>query len=176
MSTIKPEAAPTPVTYPDAELVHDVTQFLYYESELLDAWNLREWFALFTPDCQYLIPATDRPAGNPGLDLFFVNDDYFLLSQRVEAIMDGTAWTESPRSITKRIVSNVRVRTNDDGSLDVKFNLVVYRSALERLDVYPAEVELLLLRGGHAGFEIRLRRSTLALAQLRPHGRVSIIL
>ena len=175
------DGAPEAVVWGDASLIHDVTQFLYYESELLDAWRLDEWFSLFTPDCMYLVPTTDRPSGDPDSDLFFVRDDWFLLSQRVAAIMEGTAWTESPRSITKRIIANVRARTvpEADGSGDaiaVKFNFVVYRSALTTLDVYPGECELTLLRGGHAGFEIRYRRSTLALAQLRPQGRVSVIL
>ena len=168
------------VVWGDADLVHDVSQFLFYESELLDAWRLDEWFSLFTPDCTYLVPSTDRPDGDPETDLFFVRDDWFLLSQRVAAIMDGTAWTESPRSITKRIINNVRAQTITaaDGSSEVeaRFNFVVYRSALANLDVYPGECRLTLVRGGHAGFEIRHRRSTLALAQLRPHGRVSVIL
>ena len=168
------------VVWGDADLIHDVSQFLFYESELLDAWRLDEWFSLFTPDCTYLVPSTDRPDGDPETDLFFVRDDWFLLSQRVAAIMDGTAWTESPRSITKRIISNVRAQTIDaaDGSSEVeaRFNFVVYRSAMANLDVYPGECRVTLVRGGHAGFEIRHRRSTLALAQLRPHGRVSVIL
>jgi hypothetical protein len=33
-----------------------------------------------------------------------------------------------------------------------------------------------LVRGGRAGFEIIERRAVLALDQLRPHGRVSILL
>ena len=180
------DGGPATVVWGDAALIHEVTQFLYYESELLDSWRLNEWFTLFTPDCIYLVPSTDRPFGDPDTDLFFVRDDWFLLSQRVEAIMDGTAWTESPRSITKRIVSNVRAQIVEgvegaegcDGTetIEVKFNFVVYRSALSTLDVYPGECRLTLVRGGHAGFEIRLRRSVLALAQLRPHGRVSVIL
>ena len=174
------EGVAEPIEWGDAALVHDVSQFLYYESELLDAWRLDAWFSLFTPDCIYLVPSTDRPDGDPETDLFFVRDDWFLLSQRVSAIMDGTAWTESPRSITKRIISNVRAQTIEgDGGAEeiaVKFNFVVYRSAMANLDIYPGECRLTLVRGGHAGFEIRFRRSTLALAQLRPHGRVSVIL
>lgn len=171
------EGVAEPVVWGDAALVHDVTQFLYYESELLDAWRLDEWFSLFTPDCIYLVPSTDRPDGDPELDLFFVRDDWFLLSQRVAAIMDGTAWTESPRSITKRIISNVRAQAiHGNDEVAVKFNFVIYRSAMANLDIYPGESRLTLMRGGHAGFEIRYRRSTLALAQLRPHGRVSVIL
>jgi p-cumate 2,3-dioxygenase subunit beta len=170
------EGIVAPIVWADATLIHEVSQFLFYESELLDGWRLDEWFALFTPDCQYLVPATDRPDGDADIDLFFVRDDWFLLSQRVSAIMDGTAWTESPRSITKRIVSNIRAHSNDDGSISVKFNFLVSRSTAASLDFYPGECQLTLVRGGHAGFEIKFRRSTLALAQLRPHGRVSVIL
>lgn len=173
---ISPESVAARIEWGDAALIHEVSQFLYYESELLDGWKLHDWLALFTPDALYLVPTTDRPLGDPDRDLFFVRDDYFLLSQRVESIMNGTAWTESPRSITKRIISNVRARTVSESEVTVKFNFVVYRSALANLDVYPGEVEMTLLRGGHAGFEIKYRRSTLALAQLRPHGRVSVIL
>jgi p-cumate 2,3-dioxygenase subunit beta len=169
-------AVSAPAQTADARLSREVELFLYYEAELLDEWRLREWFALFTPDCEYLVPATDRPLGDPEYDLFFVRDDWFLLSQRVDAMMDGTAWTESPHSITKRIVSNVLASHNADGSIAVTANFVVYRSALAQLDVYPGSYRMRLLRGGSAGFEIQSRRSTLALAQLRPHGRVSVIL
>jgi p-cumate 2,3-dioxygenase subunit beta len=165
-----------PVAWADAALVNEVSQFLYYESDLLDRWQLHEWFSLFTPDCQYLVPSTDRPDGDADLDLFFVRDDWFLLSQRVAAIMDGTAWTESPRSITKRLITNIRAHIEDDGRILASFNFLITRSAMSTLDMYPGSCQLTLVRGGRAGFEIRLRRSTLALAQLRPHGRVSVIL
>lgn len=160
----------------DPALSREVELFLYHDAQLLDEWRLREWFALFTPDCEYLVPATDRPDGDAERDLFFVRDDWFLLSQRIDAMTDGSAWTESPHSTTRRIVSNVMATTNDDGSIDVHANFVVYRSALANLDVYPGYYRMRLLRGGSAGFEIQLRRSTLSLAQLRPHGRVSVIL
>ena len=154
----------------------EVEAFLYRDAELLDNWRLREWFERFTPDCHYLIPTTDRPDGDPSHDLFFVYDDYFLLSQRVEAMMNGTAWAESPHSITRRMISNVQAEEVAPDEIHVKANFVIYRSSLAQLDVYPGSYDMTLLRGGASGFEIRHRRSTLAMAQLRPHGRVSIIL
>jgi p-cumate 2,3-dioxygenase subunit beta len=175
MSTDDVAVAAPPQTA-DPALSREVELFLYYEAELLDAWKLREWFALFTPDCEYLVPSTDRPDGDAEYDLFFVRDDWFLLSQRVDAMDGGTAWTESPHSITKRMVSNVLASYNADGSIAVSANFVIYRSALANVDVYPGSYRMRLLRGGSAGFEIQMRRSTLALAQLRPHGRVSVIL
>jgi len=167
---------PTPITYPSAALRHEVETFLLYEAQLLDEWRLPEWLDLFTPDCRYLVPSTDVPHGDPDTDLFFIRDDYFLLRQRVEALMNGTAWAESPHSTTHRMISNVQPVENVPGTVDVKANFLIHRSSGARLDVYPGRYDLTLLRGGHAGFEIQFRRAVLAMEQLRPHGRVSIIL
>jgi hypothetical protein len=103
-----------PVVYGSPELLQEVVSFLAYESELLDEWRLQEWLELFTHDANYLVPATDRPDGDPDEDLFFVRDDRFLLSQRVAALADGTAWTENPHSTTHRMISNVRARVLDE--------------------------------------------------------------
>ena len=169
-------AISAPAQTADPVLSREVEMFLYHDAQLLDEWRLREWFALFTPDCEYLVPATDRPAGDPEHDLFFVRDDWFLLSQRVDAMTNGSAWAESPQSVTRHIVSNVLASTNADCSIAVSANFVIYRSALAKLDVYPGFYKMRLLRGGTAGFEIQSRRSTLSMAQLRPQGRVSVIL
>ena len=168
MSGVDTPGVAAPAQAADPVLSREVEMFLYHDAALLDAWRLREWFALFTPDCEYLVPATDRPAGDPEHDLFFVNDDWFLLSQRVDAMTDGSAWAESPQSVTRHIVSNVLASTNDDGSIAVSANFVIYRSALAKLDVYPGYYQMRLLRGGPAGFEIQSRRSTLSMAQGQP--------
>jgi p-cumate 2,3-dioxygenase subunit beta len=173
--------APTPVSTtpagrPDPELSREIELFLYDDAELLDTWQLREWYARFTPDAEYLVPTTDRPEGDPELDLFFVRDDWFLLGQRVDAMLNGSAWAESPRSTTRHLVSNVRAWSMPDDTIEAAANFVVYRSVLDRLDVYPGSYRMTLVRGGAGGFEIKRRRSTLSMAQLRPHGRVSVLL
>lgn len=154
----------------------EVEDFLYFDADLLDRWELREWFANFTPDSHYLIPSTDRPDGDPATDLFLIRDDWFLLSQRVDALMTGTAWTESPQSTTHRMISNVRAVENDDGTISAKANVLAHRSRAGRLDAYPAHLSLQLVRGGANGFEITERVAVLAMEQLRPHGRLSILL
>ncbi|MFV0260222.1 MAG: aromatic-ring-hydroxylating dioxygenase subunit beta [Acidimicrobiales bacterium] len=153
-----------------------VEEFLYHDAELLDTWRLREWFERFSLDCRYHIPTTDRPDGDPTHDLSFVWDDWFLLSQRIESILDGTAWAESPRSTTHRTVANVRAWEHDDGTIEARANLVVHRSAGSRLDVYPAFLNLTLLPTSTGSFEIRYRQAVLALQELRPHGRLSVLL
>lgn len=159
-----------------ADLQREVEDFLFHEAELLDAWRLDEWLALFTDDCLYLVPSTDKPDGDPDRDLFLVRDDHFLLSQRVHAILDGTAWAESPRSTTLRTVSNVRTVVLDDGSVEARAAFVVHRSRAGRTDVFPGRLTLRLVRDGDNAFRIQHRRAVLALEELRPHGRVSIIL
>jgi p-cumate 2,3-dioxygenase beta subunit len=105
-----------------------------------------------------------------------VRDDWFLLSQRVAALLDGTAWAESPPSTTHRMISNVRVVDRGDDEFEVTANLLVHRSSAGRLDAYPAFLALVLLRSADGGFLIRERRAVLAMEELRPHGRLSIIL
>jgi p-cumate 2,3-dioxygenase beta subunit len=153
-----------------------VEDFLFFEADLLDRWQLDEWLALWTDEVTYLIPATDRPDGDPFQDLFLVQDDRFLLEQRVHSLLTKTAWAESPHSTTRRIISNVRAHHIGDGAVDARANFVIYRSRRSTVDVYPGRYELLLERGGPAGFRLRTRKAILSLEELRPHGRVSFIL
>lgn len=168
-------ATPGP-TGTDLDLIREVESFLAYDSELLDEWRLTEWLDLFTPDCRYLVPTTDRPDGDPHDDLFFIRDDHFLLRERVTALLDGTAWTESPHSTTHRMISNVRAEVQGDGQVRARANLLVHRARAGQMDSYPAHLFLLLTRGGRFGFQIVERKAVLAMQQLRPHGRVSILL
>ncbi len=154
----------------------EIEAFLYNDADLLDRWQLKEWFEQFTPDCHYFVPSTDRPDGNPDEDLYFVRDDWFLLSQRVDALLGGTAWAESPQSTTHRMISNVRVEELGNDELEVKANVLVHRSRGSRLDAFPAFLTLLLQRSTHGGFLIRERRAVLAMEELRPHGRLSILI
>lgn len=153
-----------------------VEEFLIFEADLLDSWKLEEWLALFTEECSYLIPATDRPGGDPFTDLFLVQDDRFLLEQRVDSLMTRTAWAESPHSTTRRLVTNVRATHLGEGAVEVRANFLVTRARQATVDLYPGHYEMLLEAGGPAGFRIRMRKAVLALEELRPHGRVSIIL
>lgn len=158
------------------ELRLSVEDFLYHEAELLDRWELEDWLGLWTEEITYLIPSTDRPEGDPLHDLFFVQDGRFIMEQRIASMVKGSAWAESPHSTTRRIISNVRVAPVDEGSVEVRANFVVYRSQRSTLQVFPGHADYLLEIGGPAGFRIRMKKATLDLEELRPHGRVAIIL
>jgi p-cumate 2,3-dioxygenase subunit beta len=160
----------------DSPLQREVEQFLFAEAELLDEWRLHEWLELFAPEGQYLIPTTDKPDGDPSRDLFLVQDDRFLLQQRVNSLLTRSAHAEYPHSLTRRIVSNVRASQADDATVDVAANVVVFRSRAGTVHTYVAHYRHVLLRGEDGGFQFLIRKSILDLDALRPHGKVSIIL
>lgn len=161
-------------TVSDAEL-RALERFLYEEADLLDRWQLHEWLELFAAEASYQIPSTDLPDGDPETDLFLVQDDRFLLEQRVNSLLTRAAHAEYPHSRTRRIVGNVRAR--DDGDdVECRANFAVFRVRAGTLDTYVGEYRHRMRRRDDGGYQFLLRKAVLDLDALRPHGKVSIIL
>ena len=153
----------------------EAEDFLFKEAALLDAWRLEEWANLFTEDGEYLIPATDAPDGAPGTSLYLVYDDRHRLGERAKRLLKKTAHAESPRSRTRHMSSNVMVAEADGAVMPVFCNFVVFRSRMEKTDIYPGHAEYRLVRGSD-GLRIRSKKAILDIDVLRPQGKVSIIL
>jgi p-cumate 2,3-dioxygenase beta subunit len=156
-------------------LRNQVETFLFQEAELLDSWRLHEWLDLFSEEGRYLVPATDLPDGDPRNDLFLIQDDRFLLEQRVNSLLTRSAHAEYPHSRTRRLIANVRASENEDGRLDVQANFAVYRSRNGIFDTYVGHYRHVLERSGDS-FRFLVRKAVLDLDALRPQGKVSIIL
>lgn len=154
----------------------DVEEFLYHEAELLDQWKLPEWLALFTDDASYEVPCTDLPADASSEDsLFYIADDRFRLGERVKRLMKKTAHSEYPHSRTRRMVGNVRIRPQADGTLEVGSVFTTYRTKDGITDLYfGSAIHHLVPQDG--GLRIRSKRCLLDGDGLRPSGRLSIIL
>jgi p-cumate 2,3-dioxygenase beta subunit len=94
----------------DSGLIAAVAQFLYDEAALLDEWRLDEWLALFHPEeAAYVIPSPEDHSDDPATTLHLVNDSMRTLAGRVTRLKSKHAHAESPRSRTRRRISNVRV-------------------------------------------------------------------
>ena len=158
-----------PLARPEAE------DFLFKEAALLDAWRLEEWANLFTEDGEYLIPATDAPDGAPGTSLYLVYDDRHRLGERAKRLLKKTAHAEQPRSRTRHMSSNVMVAEAEGRVTPVFCNFEVFRSRMEKTDIYPGHAEYRLVRGSD-GLLIRSKKAILDIDVLRPQGKVSIIL
>jgi len=117
---------------------HEIEQFYYYESALLDEHRYDEWIELFTDDVHYFMPIrrtmTRRQLGReftkPG-EMAFFDDDKELLRTRVEKLSTGTAWAEDPPSRTRHLITNVRVEDTDESELVVHSNFYLYRTRLK---------------------------------------------
>jgi p-cumate 2,3-dioxygenase beta subunit len=153
----------------------EIEDFLFLEADLLDAWRLDEWLELFAEDGRYEIPATDLPDGDPAKHLFIVADSMPVLRGRVQRLKSVAAYSESPRSKTRRIVGNVRVIAVDGDAVTAAANFIVQRVKNDTADSYCGRYDL-LLRRTEGGLRFVRRRAVLDLDALRPQGRVSFIL
>ncbi|MGQ3057734.1 MAG: aromatic-ring-hydroxylating dioxygenase subunit beta [Nevskia sp.] len=153
-----------------------VEDFMFLEAEMLDEWRLKEWLTLFTMDATYNVPATDvAPNASPDSSLFYVADDRFRLEQRVERLLKRTAHAEFPRSKTRHLVSNVRIRSRSDSELDVGAAVLTFRTKMGLTETYIGSYRYrLVVDDGR--LLIREKRCVLDMDGLKPNGRISIIL
>jgi p-cumate 2,3-dioxygenase beta subunit len=150
----------------------EAEDFLFHEAALLDEWKVKEWAALFTDDGEYMIPSTDDPHADPRTTLFLVFDDRHRLEERGKRLMSKAAHAEFPHSRTVHSYSNVRVA---EGVTARHSSAAPSASPATRAgeQFYPGAA--VPPAPGRWRFRIHLNRCELAL-EVRPHGKVSIIL
>ena len=68
-------------------------------------------------------------------EMAFFDDDKAFLAARIERLRSSLAHAEQPPSRMRYIVSNVEIEEAGDDELDVRCNLLVYQSRLERTEV-----------------------------------------
>lgn len=161
------EAAPTRAECED---------FLYHEAALLDAWQLDDWFALFAQGATYEVPtAGSADDVDSSESLFYIADDYDRLRHRVERLKKPGAHSEWPRSDSARLISNVRIVQQSGSSVSVACTFVTYRAKGGVTDVFFGH-HLIGLKRIDGRLKITSKRTLLDMNNLRPNGRVSIIL
>ena len=154
----------------------DVEAFLFEEAALLDAWRLDEWLALLCDDAHYLVPPNDVPDGDYRSTLFTIADDIGRIRGRIKRLKSSEAHAESPKSRTRRMISNVRITERAEGEIVAEANFVVYRFRRnERIGEYVGHY-VFRLRLTEAGFKIAERRAILDCEELGALGSVSFIL
>lgn len=131
----------------DVGVHHELSQFLYFEAELLDDLRFEEWLALFASDLRYRIPIrTNRllrernhSLSAPG-ELHLFDDDKESLSWRVAQLVSDRHWAEDPPSRTRHLVANVRAAERNDGAFAVRSNFLCYRNRLaDEVDLWAGE-------------------------------------
>lgn len=109
----------------------EVHHFLVAEAELLDDRRFEEWLELFTDDVHYTAPMRVHRK-NPAPDVIEANllfdENKASLGLRVKRLYTDVAWAEDPPSLTRRLVTNIRVTPAAEDELAVKSNLLLFRS------------------------------------------------
>jgi p-cumate 2,3-dioxygenase beta subunit len=168
------ELAESPARVSDRERIED---FLFAEAEMLDAWKLTEWSALFTDDGRYEVAplgVDDPETLNPAEILFLIADDTTRIEQRAVRLLKKTAHAEYPRSRTRHMVSNIRIDRDGDDILTSSV-FVVYRVRRAEVMTYMGRY-LHRLREVDGALRIVSKRACLDLEALKPQGTLSIIL
>lgn len=153
----------------------EVERFLFDEAELLDTWALEEWLGLLEPGATYVVPATDRPGGDPSRDQMLISDDHAQIQARVKRLLSRNAHAENPRSRTRRFISNVRIVAEDASSITVTASFMVHRFKERRSAVYVGQYRHVLATTPE-GLRFRSRTAVLDLETLADEGRISFIL
>jgi p-cumate 2,3-dioxygenase beta subunit len=153
-----------------------VEQFLAEEAYLLDTGQLQQWLELFTPDAQYIVPATDCADDDPLRAMVYINDDFHHLEGRVRRLLGRHAHRERPSSRTRRLITNVRLTEVSQGAIAFEASFVVYRVRDEIMAPFVGRYRYQLLREPSGRFRIRYRQAVLDQDRLSDNAAISIIL
>ena len=153
-----------------------VEQFVAEEANLLDTWRLEEWLELFTPDAQYIVPATDCPDADPLRAMVYINDDFHHLQGRVKRLMSRHAHREFPSSRTRRLITNVRLTAVSPEEVGFEASFIVYRTRNDIMAPFVGLYRYQLVRLPQGRFQIRNRRAELDHERINDHAAISIIL
>jgi 3-phenylpropionate/cinnamic acid dioxygenase small subunit len=125
-------------------LLHEVSDFLYREAELLDERRYQEWLALLADDVRYWMPMRrnvkygddGREFTRDATDINWFDEGKDTLTRRVRQIETGIHWAEEPVSRISHLVSNVQLieatpSEEDAREVTVKCRFLIYRNRVE---------------------------------------------
>ena len=141
------------------DLLREVEQFLFAEAELLDSWQIGEWFQLFTQDCRYWVPSnTDDQDPEAAVSLIY--DDWSGLRDRMARLLSPLVFSQQPRARTRRLISNVRLGSVREDEVEASSNFLLYEVRLTHERVLAGRLEHVLQRQG-TGWRIRKKKVAL---------------
>ncbi len=132
-----------------------IEEFLFHEARLIDEHRYDEWLALWTEDCLYWVPCNSDDA-DPARQAMIIYDNRARLDERVYRLTSGAAWSQQPRSRTRRLISNVEVRETD-GGYAVESNCLIAELRRSRQDLFAARILHTLHPSGDS-FRIALKK------------------
>jgi 3-phenylpropionate/cinnamic acid dioxygenase small subunit len=121
-------------TYTEDQTERACRKFLYHEAELLDNVKFHDWLDVLDPAIDYRVPVRTTRENKDGdgfsKTAFFMDEDFGSLKMRIARLNSDYAWSENPRTRTRRMVANIRVGSmTENGAqtrVEVASNLAVF--------------------------------------------------
>ncbi len=121
----------------DLQTLANISDFLFHESQLLDANMFGEWFKLIHPAVRYVMPVRITRMKGEGSELSdssHIDEGYQSLKSRIARFEHRLNWAENPASRQRHFVTNIRaVPLEDEGreGFRVHSNVLFHRSRLD---------------------------------------------
>jgi 3-phenylpropionate/cinnamic acid dioxygenase small subunit len=135
----------------------EIEEFLYAEADLLDERRFDEWLDLLHPDVEYQMPLrrnvhsqdASREYTTAGQDILWYDEGKDTLTKRVRQMQTGEHWADEPISRVSHLISNVRVLSGQEKSVEVSCRFLTYRNRVDtESDILIGRRRDLLVREG----------------------------
>ena len=108
-----------PASVPTTDALREIEQFLYRQSELLDARLWQDYIDLFTDDGVYWMPVTPEQTEWEGSPSIFAEDKH-MMEVRMGRVTHPTAWSQAPMWATSHVIGNVVIEAEAPGEWHVR--------------------------------------------------------
>jgi 3-phenylpropionate/cinnamic acid dioxygenase small subunit len=142
-----------------ADLLHEISQFLFREARYADDHRYEAWEALWADDGIYWIPANGDDI-DPERQMSIIYDNRSRIGLRVRQLMTGKRHTQEPQSRLRRIVGDIEVLKAEGHELQVTCNTMIFESALRGDIIWASRNEFVLRRDGD---DFKIARKKVAL-------------
>src|ERR1700753_3037714 len=108
-----------------ADLVYEISQFLFREARYADDHRYEDWEALWADDGVYWIPANGDDI-DPERQMSIIYDNRSRIRLRIKQLMTGKRHTQEPQSRLRRIVGAIELLKLDASELQVTCNTMIF--------------------------------------------------
>jgi 3-phenylpropionate/cinnamic acid dioxygenase small subunit len=141
---------------------NEIEEFLYLEAALADESRYDEWEELLEPDMVYWVPRGEGDF-DPRRHVSIINDNRPRLATRLRQLKTGTRHSQTPPSLMRRLLSNIRPRRTGPAEYHVHSNFALFEmqmQSIERLVMWAGRVEH-KLRRTEAGLRMHSKKVVL---------------
>lgn len=146
-----PKAAPAP-----SDLLREVEQFLFRQSELLDGKFWQDYIDLFTDDGHYWMPVSPDQTDWEGWPSIFI-EDKAMMEIRMGRVTHPNAWSQAPLWATNHVIGNVAIESATKREIVVRSRFHMMELRRESIRHFGGTYRHTLVRTA-TGLRIRMQR------------------